>query len=120
MPKILFLIMSFLSITAFGQFDERIDAVKARMNKLRLPNIEFDNTPLVEVIREIKRLAQASDPNKAEMNIFLKITDQTAGTSVSMALDNPTLDEVLAAVAKRTNMRVIVGPVGVSLVPDKL
>lgn len=86
----------------YGSFEERLE-------KVILPEIDFDETPIAEVIDSICHLSELHADDRIGIGILV---DPTPGKSIpepliSLQMEQASLKEVLEAVAKQARMKLI-------------
>ena len=70
------------------------DQIVAKLNTIIIPKVDFVDSPISEAIEYLKQKSVEEDPTKKGVNIFLKLSDQSAASSAAPAAASPGLPSV--------------------------
>ncbi|MDR1906977.1 MAG: hypothetical protein LBQ03_02055 [Puniceicoccales bacterium] len=79
-----------------------------RLNRIVIPKISFNNTPLTQAINTIIALseqydAETKDPQKSGINMVVMLTNAETEPTLTLNLKNMPLDKILNFIAKSTS-----------------
>ncbi|MFZ4116142.1 MAG: hypothetical protein ACOYK6_05400 [Chthoniobacterales bacterium] len=100
-------------------------ALLKKIHNIRIPQIEFIETPLQSALEEIKNMAllfdtEETDSNKKGVNIVLALdlNKLTPKPKITLSLNNTPLEEVLKYVTQQAHLQIRIEPYAIAIIPE--